>query len=174
MSTNEQSIQAVIAGILGASSDEARESEIYRVLGADDRALEPSSFFFNYKYPIDKAIEVLIHKKVTDFPSEASRSQFTELFTSYEDFYYPHLSEVFCKLEGSACSADKAGFVLVEYMRSLRGKEPAEWDTSKYFIPKTGEREIWMNLCASMVKLRFGKYSEYVNCREKLSALAGK
>ena len=170
----KEAIHDVLSGILGAQHEQARNCAVYEVLEADQEALDPSSFFFRYKYPVGQAMESLIAQKVTGFESSTDRYQFSEVFTAYEDFYHPHLAAIFCEMEGSPFSSDKAGFVLSSYLRGLRNKDDSVWDKGSYFVPNTGDKSDWMDLCKALVQLRFGKDAEYVACREKLNTKKAK
>lgn len=61
------------------------------------------------------------------------------------DFCKDTISNLMVKLEGSACSVDKADYILKKSMQKTES-ESINWENEKWYAPKYGDLEEWKHL----------------------------
>lgn len=82
-------------------------------------------------------------------------------------FYEDNVSEFCSKLYGSACSADRGGWIIKSAINwKLKGELPIFED--HFWIPKSGTSQQWMNFVEGLGRLKLGKPVEYLKAYREL------
>lgn len=130
----------------------------------------PEKFNLNLGYKLErilKGISKNLYKIENVNIKDRNKPSF--IFTQYS--FLEHNITSLCVLkEGSGCSADKSRFILNMYLNySLTGEIP-EFDPSieKFYIPKVGTYQEWMDLCDGLYNLYYGKTEKYLKAYHKL------
>lgn len=154
-----KALHNVIDGILSGAEQEADEShymEAYHKTIALYKETsinlnEASTFDCLIQFPQRMALDNLIQGLL---PGKSS--WYRMVWQNYQQSDTA-LSNIFEKLEGGACCADKSGFVINYTMQILDGMEPKEWDRSKFYVPKFGAEEDWVQVVKALSYLDVDK-----------------
>ena len=107
-------------------------------------------------YPITRTIELVLQTKIN--------KKISYLYLAY-DFLKNNVSELCVRLYGSACSVDKARYLVKAYINwKETGNMPVfKWGGDYVFhYPQTGTEEQWMAFIDGVQRLKYGHNKEYL------------
>lgn len=91
------------------------------------------------------------------------------IYANYR-FLEGHIRQLCILKEGSSCCADKSSYILKMYLKySINGEIPnLNLDLEKYWKPKFGNNELWMEYCDSLYALYYGRTEKYFKAYKEL------
>lgn len=128
----------------------------------------PDEHFFAVTYPFKELDEGLLF-------NAGVKNERTIFLIQEHSFVDNHLSNLFTKYEGMACSADKARTIVAKLYRYLEEGKEITFDYNAqytYHLPKkilNNHQEI-VEYFEALMTLFYGRFEKYLKCLEKFDA----
>jgi hypothetical protein len=176
MSKRKDEINEVLGslfeGIVKNQEDEARENfgKVIEALKASPYGLKNAEHFNTMiMYQVKKVLGYAGLELAGQPVDPKNKSAIKFLYTNY-DFLEHQVRELFTKLEGSSCCADKSRYILSIYKKYLLTGEIPEDDFTerKYSVPRHGNHQDWLDLVKGAVELYYGEPKDYVETCNKI------
>lgn len=119
----------------------------------------------------DEKKEILVNYIVEMFykgMEPTNKIKLEDLYLQYE-MVTNILDKKMEEYEGMACSHDKTYIMVQKYKKYLETGEKKEITSEEYYIPKMKNLNIWFELIESIVKLKYGETSEFMDAMNKFN-----
>ena len=173
---DKEAIASVLTGMLDAFAADSRNAyaaiqghPAIQAAAEAARKGEVEDFQHTLLYPLEELVDGLLS---TALPGN-HRAQF---LMKQGDFVELHFKSIICQREGSACSADKSGWIIEVLARHLlTGRDIVvdRSDPKAFWVPKTvfGSQEDILEFYDALYRLYAGQPESYVKALAKVMAV---
>jgi hypothetical protein len=107
---------------------------------------------------------LILHFKNYDICKENNAYKLAQLYMNY-NYFKQHLVVVNIHISGKLYCADKATWIIKEYIKFLKTNKPFDIpEIREYYMPKTGNGELWIRYINSLFQLYHGNSIQYLKC----------
>lgn len=120
----------------------------------------PDNFHILFYYPISECIEAILSQKITDKKNASVVAFIYENFNFVEN----NLLSFITQKEGTACSADKSGWLVNRLVKFYSKGEKLDMtiDDKCFWKPHFWKHEQWVALFEALVDLYYGDFKKYM------------
>lgn len=173
MSESTEKVISSLLKTINSKSDEKTKllvQEVIEDIHSDPKLKLDNPEYFDTKFnnKLRKSMKLIansLHK-----PSECKDKYKVDFIYLNYRFLENHIRELCILRQGSTCCADKSRYILNMYLNYAKTGEIPEFDSSieKYYIPKFGDNQMWMNYCDSLYSLFYGRTEKYFKSYNEL------